>query len=143
LLRNVSSPATGTFANRVPGVPLFTQDINCHCFDPAKTFVLNPAAWSQPAAGQFGTAAAYYGDYRYQRRPVENLSLGRTFRFRESASVNIRMEFTNVFNRTEMNNPIVNNAQATQTATGGFGFINTATTFSPPRQGSIVARFQF
>ena len=105
LLRNVASPATGTFANRNPGVPLFTQDINCHCFDPSKTFVLNPAAWSQPAPGTFGTGAAYYDDYRYQRRPVENLSLGRTFRIRERASVNLRMEFTNVFNRTEMNNP--------------------------------------
>jgi hypothetical protein len=42
-----------------------------------------------------------------------------------------------------MNNPTVNNALATQTASGGFGFINTGTTFSPPRQGTIVARFQF
>src|SRR6185369_3035104 len=33
LLRNVTSPATGSYANRVPGVPLFTQDLNCHCFD--------------------------------------------------------------------------------------------------------------
>ena len=143
LLRNVASPATGTFANRNPGVPLYTQDINCHCFDPSKTFVLNPAAWSQPAPGTFGTGAAYYDDYRYQRRPVENLSLGRTFRIRERASVNLRMEFTNVFNRTEMNNPTISNAQATQTSTGGFGFINTGTTFSAPRQGTIVARFLF
>ncbi|HXP87562.1 MAG TPA: hypothetical protein VN841_22710 [Bryobacteraceae bacterium] len=34
-------------------------------------------------------------------------------------------------------------SQATQTATAGFGYISTATTFSPPRQGSFVARFQF
>ena len=40
-----------TFSNRVPGVPLFTQDLNCHCFDPNKTFVLNPAAWTDPARG--------------------------------------------------------------------------------------------
>jgi hypothetical protein len=143
LLRNAAAPATGTFANRVPGVPLYTNDINCHCFDPAKTFILNPGAWTQPAAGQFGSAAAYYADYRFQRRPVENMSLGRIFRIRERATVNLRMEFTNVFNRTEMNNPTSTNAQATQTATAGFGYISTATTFSPPRQGSIVARFQF
>ena len=67
-----------------PGVPLFTQDLNCHCFDPNKTFVLNPAAWSNPAPGQWGTAAAYYSDYRYQRRPVENLSLARIFRIKET-----------------------------------------------------------
>jgi len=36
--------AAGTRVNRVPGVPLFTQDPNCHCFDPAQTFILNPAA---------------------------------------------------------------------------------------------------
>jgi len=46
--------ASGTRVNRVPGVPLFTQDPNCHCFDPAQTFILNPAAWTQPAAGQWG-----------------------------------------------------------------------------------------
>ena len=29
-----------------PGVPLYLQDLNCHCFDPTKTLVLNPAAWA-------------------------------------------------------------------------------------------------
>ncbi len=139
-----------TLFNRVPGVPLFTQDLNCHCFDPNKTFVLNPAAWSNPPTGQWGTAAAYYSDYRYQRRPVENLSLGRLFRITERASLQIRAEFTNIFNRTEMQNPSATNALASQlrnAATGqtisGFGYITTATTFSAPRQGQIVARFQF
>jgi len=33
--------------------------LNCHCFDPNKEFVLNPAAWTQPSAGQFGAAAAF------------------------------------------------------------------------------------
>ncbi|MCU1337225.1 MAG: hypothetical protein JWO19_2806 [Bryobacterales bacterium] len=151
LLRNVTSPATGSYANRVPDVPLFTQDLNCHCFDPNKQFVLNPAAWTQPAAGQFGSAAAYYNDYRFERRPVENLSLGRIFRIRERATVNIRMEFTNVFNRTQVPNPTATNSQATQTknaaglTTAGFGYINTTPASNPPvpRQGSIVARLQF
>ena len=83
----------GTFANRVPGEPLFTQDLNCHCYDPNTTFVLNPKAWVDPPAGQFGTAAAYYGDYRYQRRPQESLAFGRTFRIRERVTFNIRAEF--------------------------------------------------
>ena len=139
----------GTLFNRVPGVPLLTQDLNCHCFDPNKTFVLNPAAWSNPAPGQWGTAAAYYSDYRYQRRPVENLSLGRNFRIKERATFQVRAEFTNVFNRSEAANPTATNALATQSRNGagsttaGFGYINTAAVFSAPRQGQLVARFSF
>jgi hypothetical protein len=151
LLRNSS-----TFASRVPGVPLFTQDLNCHCFDPTQTFVLNKAAWTDPPAGQFGSAAAYYGDYRFQRRPNENLALGRIFRIKERAQLNIRIEFTNIFNRAEAPNPVSTNATATQTknaagaTTAGFGFINTGTigASSPTgtatsRQGTVVARFTF
>ena len=70
---NTATAGGVTYANRVPGVPLFTQDLNCHCFDPNKTFVLNPAAWADPPAGQFGTAAAYYSDYRNARHPVGKL----------------------------------------------------------------------
>ena len=138
-----------TFFSRVPGVPLFTQDLNCHCFDPNKTFVLNPAAWTNPPAGQFGTAAAYYSDYRFQRRPTENFGIGRNFRIREHVSLNVRTEFTNIFNRTEMNNPTSTNALATQlkNATGqttaGFGFINVTSVAASPRQGTIVARIRF
>ncbi len=138
-----------TFVNRVPGVPLFTKDLNCHCFDPGSTFVLNNAAWTNPPLGQFGTAAAYYNDYRYQRRPSESMSLGRIFRIKERANLQIRAEFTNIFNRTEVNNPTATNAFASQTtnkagqATAGFGWINTSTTFATPRQGTLVARITF
>jgi hypothetical protein len=139
----------GTFANRVPGVPLFTADLNCHCINPNKQFVLNPAAWTEPANGQFGTAAAYYNDYRYQRRPIEQMSFGRTFQLREGMTLLFRVEAYNVFNRTEMNNPTSTNAAATQTVnaqgvpTAGFGWINTGSLGSGPRQGQLVARFQF
>ena len=97
----------GTFANRVAGQPLFSQDLNCHCFDPNKDFVLNPSAWSQPAAGQWGTSAAYYNDYRFQRRPSENMAFGRTFRVKERATLNVRLEFNNIFNRMRLPNPSV------------------------------------
>jgi hypothetical protein len=143
----------GTLQNRVPGQPLFTKDLNCHCFDPNKEFVLNPAAWKDPAQGEWGTGAAYYSDYRYQRRPQESLAFGRTFRIRENMTFNVRAEFTNVFNRTQMANPLATNAQATQTRqvasdptsrpTGGFGWINTSSVAAAPRAGTIVARFQF
>ncbi|MEK7405938.1 MAG: TonB-dependent receptor [Acidobacteriota bacterium] len=142
----------GTFANRVPGEPLFLKDLNCHCFDPNKEFVLNPKAWSDPAQGEWGYSAVYYNDYRTQRRPSEQLSLGRIFRITERMQVSIRAEFFNVFNRTYMVDPDSGNFQATQTigANGkvisGFGRINTGATTTQdfmPRSGQIVARFVF
>ena len=152
LFRGSGPGNTGsTFANRVPGVPLFTKDLNCHCYDPQKDFVLNPAAWTDPAGGTFGTSAAYYTDYRQQRRYTENMSLARIFRFKEGRyTLQIRAEFANIFNRTFLNTPTSGNAQQAQTrnpATGlsqsGFGFVNTATTNSAPRAGTLVGRFTF
>jgi hypothetical protein len=102
-------PGSSTYVNRVPGQPLFLDNLNCHCFNPNTTFVLNPAAWAQPAAGQFGTSSIYFNDYRYQRRPDEEMSLGRTFRLHEKMNLQIRGEFFNIFNRTEMNNPTASN----------------------------------
>ena len=149
LLRNVT---TLSYADRVAGQPLFAQDLNCHCFDPNKEFVLNPGAWAEPAPGQFGTGAAYYSDYRFTRIPQENFAFGRTFRIGEGgASFNVRAEFSNIFNRVIMPNPTATNARATQTKnvagkpTAGFGFINTAAapTVATSRQGTIVGRFTF
>jgi hypothetical protein len=143
---------TPTFANRVPGEPLFTVDLNCNCFDPNTTFVLNPKAWAEPARGQFGTSAAYYNDYRGQRHPTENLSLARNFNFgREGMYLQFRAEFTNIFNRTYLADPTSTSAGARQTTnvagqnTGGFGWINTASlqTLSNPRQGTLVMRLVF
>jgi len=142
----------GTFANRVPGQPLFLKDLNSHSTDPNKEFVLNPKAWSDPAQGDWGYSAVYYSDYRTQRRPSEQLSLGRLFRISERMQVSIRAEFFNVFNRTYMVDPDSGNAQATQVvdANGkvisGFGRINTGASTTQdfmPRSGQIVARFVF
>ncbi len=139
----------GSNANRVPGEPLFLKDPNCRCFDPNKEFILNPKAWSNPVNGQWGTAAAYYSDYRTARRPDEQLSIGRIFRLTEKMNFSVRAEFFNVFNRTYLNNPDSGNALATPqvSSTGqtisGFGRINTGSTFLPPRSGQVVARFSF
>jgi hypothetical protein len=139
-----------TFANRVPGQPLFTKDLNCHCIDPNKEFVLNPNAWVDPPAGQFATGAAYYSDYRQQRRPRESMSLGRIFRLKENVNLSFRADFQNIFNRTQMNSPTSTNAKQTQTTdpvTGvpvsGFGYINTRSVAAAARAGMIVARIQF
>ena len=57
---------------------------------------------------------ANYSDYRRQRRPTENMNVGRTWRVRERYSFNLRLELTNVFNRGFWGNPSATNAQATQ-----------------------------
>ncbi len=143
--------AGNSYANRVPGEPLFTKDLNCHCFDPLKTFVLNPKAWVNPPTGEFSTGAAYYGDYRKQRRPSESMSVGRVFPIREGVEFSVRAEFSDVFNRRPINDPTSTNAGQTQQLdpqTGktlaGFGRIgpdlNLQTT---TRTGTIVARLRF
>jgi len=139
----------GTFVNRVPGQPLFLKDPNCHCIDPNADFVLNPAAWAQPAAGQFGTAAAYYNDYRWARRPDEQVSVGRIFRLREKMSFQVRAEFFNIFNRTFLNTPTSGNSQAIQVRnsagvpTSGFGFISSGSVAAANRTGQLVGRIQW
>jgi hypothetical protein len=82
-----------TFANRVPGQALYLKDPNCGCTDPNKDFALNPAAWSDPAAGTWGTSAAYYSDYRAPRHPSESAGIGRVFRLREGITMEVRAEF--------------------------------------------------
>jgi hypothetical protein len=147
--------ANMTYANPT-GQRFFTQDPNCHCFDSNSTFVLNPAAWSQPAAGQWGAGAPYYNNYRWQRQPSESLSLGRTFHFKERMQFQIRAEFFNVFNRVILTSPTATNAAQSQvkTASGqtvsGFGYINTSVTniqtggaVPTSRNGQVVARFTF
>lgn len=149
-ITNASPVGAGaTTANRVPGQPLFLKDLNCHCIDPNKDFVLNPAAWSQPAPGQFGASAPFYNDYRYARTPSEQMGLGRIFTIREGVTLRIRAEFFNVFNRTYLNQPVSTNAQQTPTrnqqglANGGFGFVSPGGVLFPQRNGQLVARFQF
>ena len=134
------------------GKPLFLKDLNCHCIDPTKDLVLNPDAWTNPQDGQFGTGATYYNDYRYPRRPSESMSLGRVFKFGEQGkALTVRMNFQNIFNRLQLQNPAGTNILAPTTRntngqlTGGFGFINYVggSTFQPPRQGTLEMRFQF
>jgi hypothetical protein len=144
----------GTNANRVAGEPLFLKDLNCHCIDPNKEFVLNPKAWSDPAAGEWGYAAAYYGDYRFARKYDEQFSFGKNFQIKERMNFSVRAEFFNIFNRTYLPDPDSTNALATQRkdANGvpiaGFGRINagaiaSATSIYAPRSGQIVARITF
>jgi hypothetical protein len=153
---------TGQYQLRVPGQPLYTKDLNCRCYDPNTTILLNPAAWTNPAPGQVG-GATYYPDFHGERRPVENFGFGRLFHIRESVTLNVRAEFTNIFNRTYLNNPATTTAgtspqtppvcklpsggngpcSAGEQVVSGFGAINTSTVMFPQRTGQLVAQFVF
>ncbi len=144
-----------TFQNLVPGQNLFLVNPNGN-FDPTKTLVLNPAAWQDAPAGQFGTAPAFLNNYRWQRQPAESASFGRIFPLAKEGKVNlqVRMEFTsNLFNRTFLPAPSASNPSATTLYTNkfqngqpgalssGFGFVNTTNgAGTSPRQAQIVAR---
>jgi hypothetical protein len=138
-----------TVMDRVAGEPLFLKDLNCHCINPEYDLVLNPKAWKNPAPGQWGTSAGYYNDYRFSRRPDEQLSLGREFRIGERMMFSVRAEFFNVFNRLYLGDPSNSNPLQTPTKnssgqyTAGYGFINKTALANPPRNGQIVARFMW
>ena len=142
-LFNGASPAS--YATRVAGEPLFLVDPNSS-FDPFTHLMLNSKAWQAPPDGQYGTGSAYYSDYRYRRRPSENMSLGRNFPLREGMNLSIRIELMNLFNRVQIPDPPVdfNSDNATYPWFGQLGspaapLTNTA----GQRTGQIVARFTF
>ncbi len=138
-----------TFYNRVQGQPIWTQDINCKCFNSSQTLTLNPNAWVDPGAGNWGTAAARYADFSGARRPTENISLGRIFRIKEKTQLTVRAEFTNMFNRWTWPNPTTTPGTPVQrdrfgNITSGYGFINlVGGAGAVPRSGQMVARIQF
>jgi hypothetical protein len=138
----------GTRMNRMAGEPLFLKDLNCHCIDPNKDFVLNPKAWVDVPQGEWGSSAPYYNDYRFARVPSEQLSVGRIFRIKENYRLQVRAEFFNVFNRVVMPTPSSGNPLQTPTRnsagvpTAGFGRID-ASTVSGQRNGQIVARVEW
>ncbi len=126
--------------NYVPGQPFFSVNPNSH-FDPTKTLVLNPKAWTDAPAGTFGVSAPYYINNRWQRQPAETLSVGRIFRVKEKYQFQIRAEFQNPFNRVFYNEPVSGypNGAYTPAAylnpfpikgstsgalSGGYGFVN-------------------
>ena len=139
-LYGVAFPAAG-FASRVAGQPLVLTDLNSSYNPLTQTQVLNPAAWSNPASGVFGTGSVYYNDYRYRRVPQENLSLARIFRIREGMSLQFRIELENAFNRVRIPNP-----QSGVVIPGIFGnsdFAGTAVSTGGQRTGQAVMRINF
>ena len=129
-------------------------NINCHCFDPTKTQVLNPAAFTNVPNGQFANNEGSLRSFRGLRTPSESANFGRNFRIKERVNLNLRVEFTNVFNRTVLPAPSIagNFASApvkfttgpnTGLYSSGYGTINPTAGTTGQRTGTLVARIQF
>jgi hypothetical protein len=136
-------------------------DINCHCFDPTKNQALNPLAWENIPNGQWGADQSTMRFFRGTRLPDENANLSRNFRIKERVSLNVRVEFNNVFNRMRLPNPTtvaaagasaINFASAptkfttgpsTGLYSGGFGTYSVLGGLLGQRNGTIVARVTF
>ena len=168
LQRGFTGSTTWDLASGASTGSIITVNPNSH-FDPTKTLVLSPAAFSptDSPAGQFGAAAPYYNNVRWQREPAESMSFARNFRMGKEGRyvLNIRAEFQNVFNRYFYSNPAgtgfgftypttpksatgayVQGGPAAGALSGGFGYVSPFPGFgsaNQPRSGQAVARFTF
>jgi hypothetical protein len=146
-----ASGTTSTYQNVVAGQNPLLVDPNCGCFNPQTAQVLNPAAWVDAAPGQWGTSAPYYNNYRWQRQPAESMSFARNFRVGKEGkySLQLRIEFQNIFNRLSLSAPTATNPSLGLSAsngvnTGGFGSVATVNgAGDAPRSGQAVMRFTF
>ena len=129
-------------------------DINCHCFDPTKTIVLNPLAWESIPNGQWANNFSAIRYFRGIRQPQENLNVSRNFRFGERVVLHLRVEFQNVLNRTRLPNPSTGgnfSANPTKFTTGsntglysgGFGSIVPTSGTNGMRTGTLIGRITF
>ena len=130
-------------------------NINCHCFDPTKTQVLNPLAFTNVPNGQFANNQGSIRSFRGLRAPAEAANFGRNFRIKERVNLNLRVEFNNIFNRMVLPAPTVagvnfSSAPVKFTSgpnnglySSGYGIINPTAGTTGQRSGTFVARVQF
>jgi hypothetical protein len=130
-------------------------DINCHCYDPTKTIVLNKNVWTAVPDGQWGAQQTTIRQYRGIRYPQENVNMSRNFRFGKEGKIvlHVRAEFQNVFNRTRLPQPTTSgyqNAPVTFTSgsntglySSGFGTIVPVSGTNGARTGTLIGRITF
>jgi hypothetical protein len=80
--------------------------------------VLNPNAWTAVPNGQFAANQSSIRYYRGFRYPMENANFGRNFRLREKATLRLRVDWTNMFNRLELPQPTTTGYTAAPTLYG-------------------------
>ena len=95
-----------------------------------RSIALNPNAWETIPDATWTPDTSTYAFFRGARRPSESMNFSRNFRVKERYTMQVRMEFTNIFNRSFLPAPSVgfvpvNTASTLQTAGGryiaGFG----------------------
>ncbi|MEO5924634.1 MAG: TonB-dependent receptor [Bryobacteraceae bacterium] len=129
-------------------------DINCHCFDATKTVMFNPNAWENIPNGFWAADQSNIRSYRGIRIPQENANFSRNFRIKEGINLNVRVEFTNIFNRMQLPQPTTaGNFAAAPTKftagatnglySGGFGTIVPVNGTQGMRSGTFVGRLTF
>ena len=62
-------------------------DINCHCFNPATTVVLNPAAWGPVPDAQWAADTSTLPFFRGPRHPMEAMNFARNFVIKEGFDI--------------------------------------------------------
>ena len=152
--RSATSPSRRARYQIRTGQPLYLQDLNCHCFDPNTHVRPEPGGMDQPSARTIRRPDLLQRFPRRTPAVPRTSAFGRQFRMRESLSLNVRAEFTNILNRTYFNNPTItgtgispqtaptcklptggNGACTPAQIVSGFGAINTSTVLYPPRTG--------
>ena len=96
---NVGIGETGTFANRVPVVPLLVKDPNCHCINRGQDFILNRAAWTDSGPDSSELLPLVTATIAMPAARPENLGVGRSFRFTERVSFGPRHSLTSSIRR--------------------------------------------
>ena len=125
-------------------------NLNCGCFNPQTTVVLNPNAWTAVPNAQFAADPSSIPSYRGFRTPSENANFGRNFRIKEKLTLQVRAEWQNIFNRLLLPQPTTTGYSAPPTLanriySGGFGTVipTAGNGIITQRSGQIVARITF
>jgi hypothetical protein len=103
--------------------------------DPLANPWFNKAAFAVPGSFRFGTAARSYTDLRAANSYNESFGLMRSIKLWEKASLVLRGEFFNAFNRTVFGAPVANISAA------NFGRVTSQA--NSPRQGQVSARIDW
>jgi hypothetical protein len=114
----------------------FSNHFDASAF-PDSTDFFDPAAFSNPANGEFGNAPGYLSQLRGFGWASEDIGVMKDFAFGSDAryKLQVRFELYNAFNRHHFGNPDTNIASPT------FGQVTGM--WGDPRQGQLGARFSF